>query len=316
MSATPSPRRPCPAGPPPTPPCGRPTSATWTAPTTCTTSSPRRRSSQGPTTTPSGWPPRTARPAPGPTRAARWSAPGPGSAAIPTTSSGPSTRRSSPPQRHPLPHTTAPTTAGFVTELNATRRGPSASRPWWPSTTATRALRGPPRPLVLPVRLRGQTAAPARHRLHGVRGPLAGAARAVHDRDGIPLVTSRVGGTIVVTQTAPPGRHGHNASSPTWPARTGSSTTPRPPRPLPGRAVRHQRAAEGCSTGGMVRRLGRRPVGPAVGPPRPQRARSPTGRSAAAGRSSWARRVLRAGRRFRRRRPVAGDYRPRQTCSG
>ena len=70
----------------------------------------------------------------------------------------------------------------FVTELNDGRRpGPSGEPTHGGHRQPLRGrLRRPPRPLVLPVRLRGQLLRRPDHRLHGVRGPLGQPAGAVH----------------------------------------------------------------------------------------------------------------------------------------
>ena len=135
-------------------------------------------------------------------------------------------------------------------------------------------LRGPPRPLVLPVRLRGQLLRRPDHRLHGVRGPVGqpeGAVQRPRRHPAGDLAGRRHHRGHPQRQHL--GRHRPQRGR-HRPGRPGLVRLPRhrPPRPLPGRAVRHQRAADAARPAGLGRRLADgpgRPLGlrrPAAGP--------------------------------------------------
>jgi arabinan endo-1,5-alpha-L-arabinosidase len=88
------------------------------------------------------------------------------------------------------------------------------------------------------------------------------------DRDGIPLLASRVGGTLVIS---PNGNTwvgtGHTRLSPTWPGRTGSSTTPSTAATPTWTSRSASTSGRCCWIGWTGSTAGRR-CGPAAGPRR------------------------------------------------
>ena len=181
------------------------------------------------TTTPSGWPPRRPRPARGPTPAARWSARAAATAATRTTSCGPSTRRTFT-DRDGTQYLYYGSYYGgiFVTELTA---------------DGTRAV-GEPTMVAIDNRYEGayvvrhdgwyylfasagQLLRRPDHRLQRLRRPVAQPARPVRrprrrPADRVPGRRHASWSPRTATAGSAPAT---TRSSPTWPARTGSSTT-------------------------------------------------------------------------------------------
>ena len=112
-------------------------------------------------------------------------------------------------------------------------------------------VRRPPRRLLVPVRLHGELLRRPHHRLQRAGRPVPRPSRArTSTSRASPLTDSRAGGTPVLNQN---GNRwvgaGHNASPPTWPARTGSPTT-RSTGPTPtSTAPTASTSGRCCSTG-------------------------------------------------------------------
>ena len=190
----------------------------------------------------------------------------------------------------------------FVTQLTTTAREAVGSRDDGRDRQQVRGrVRRAPRRLVLvPLRLRPPTAAPARPPAtastsaapRDLRGPFV-------DRRASRWSTSRAGGTPVLTQN---GNRwvgtGHNAVA-HRPRRPGLDRLPRdrPRRPVPGRAVRHQRAADADRPARLGRRLADRAGRPRASASGRQPAPVTDSRRRRRRRSSRGATAARAGRR-------------------
>ena len=179
------------------------------------------------------------------------------------------------PRRHPLPLLRLLLRRDLRHRAERGRRpGRSASRPWSPSTTATRAPTwsataagttcSPPRPTAAPARPPATRCSRAGRPARAGRSPTATASRWSPRGSAAPSWSP---------PTATPGSApATTRSSPTWPARTGSSTTPSTVATPSWTSRSASTSGRCCSTAWTGSTAGRR-SGPAAGPPKaPQRA--------------------------------------------